>query len=327
MKKRLLSGIRTSGVTHIGNVFGAINQWVQMQNDYESFAMLADLHALTTPSEAVNIEKKTLETAKLYLALGLNPKKTTIFVQSHVPQHAELSWILGTIARLGELERMTQFKDKSLGQESINLGLFAYPVLMAADILAYNADAVPVGEDQKQHVELTRNLAERFNSRYGQTFKIPEYISQKSSARIMGLDDSSKKMSKSAENPKNYIAVLDDETTIRDKIKSAVTDSGSEITFSEEKKPAVSNLLTIFSLASGKSVGDLEKEFTGHGYGQFKEVLSDALVAYLSPIQEKYKNISNSEIKNVLAEGAKHAQEVAGKTLGEVKKRVGLLQI
>lgn len=329
MKKRLLSGIRTSGVTHIGNVFGAVNQWVKMQENYESYTFIADLHSLTTPFKPGEVRDKTIETARIYIALGLNPEKSAIFVQSHVPEHTQLAWILGTNTYMGELSRMTQFKEKSssLSSSSVNLGLFAYPVLMAADILAYNPDVVPVGEDQKQHVELTRDLAQRFNSKFGSTFKIPEPIIQKISARIMGLDNPENKMSKSAASPKNYISVLDDADTVQDKIKSAVTDSGNEVFYDPGKKPAISNLLTIYSLASGQDIEKIEKEFKDKGYGKFKQALAEVLINYLSPIQEKYNSTSEKEVQKVLEEGAEKARKVASQTLQKVKKTVGLLEI
>ena len=323
--KRLLSGIRISGVTHIGNYFGALKQWVEMQDEYESFAFLADLHALTTPEEAKDIQAKTVETAKIYLACGLNPEHTTIFVQSHIPAHTELSWILGTIASMGELQRMTQFKEKSEGKKSVNLGLFAYPVLMASDILLYQPEVVPVGEDQKQHVELTRDLAQRLNSKYGDVFRVPNVQTPKVGARIMGLDDASKKMSKSATSAYNYISLLDDADTIKKKIKSAVTDSGNEIVFDEKNKPAISNLLTIYSLTTGKSIKESEKEFEGQSYGTFKEALAEALISLLEPIQKKYTGITDSEAKSVLKQGAEKAKIVANDTLNKVKSRIGLL--
>ncbi len=328
MKKRLLSGIRTSGVTHIGNYFGAVRQWVQMQNDYESYAFLADLHALTTPFEPGEVGQKTLETSKLYLALGLDPKKTAIFVQSHVPQHTELAWILGTIAHMGELERQTAFKEKSSSSSlsSINLGLFAYPVLMASDILLYKPEVVPVGEDHKQHGQLPHDLAQRFNNKFGEVFPMPQPVIQKESARIMALDNPEKKMSKSAQSEYNYISLLDDAETIRKKIKSAVTDSGSQIKFDPANKPAISNLITIYGLTSGQDLAEVEREFGGQSYGAFKDALADALIQHLSPIQEKYRNITDQEARNMLKNGAEQASAVAGQTLNEVKEKIGLLQ-
>lgn len=296
-----------------------------MQKEYQSFAFLADLHALTTPEESENLSKKTLETAKIYLACGLDPKRTAIFAQSHVHEHSELAWILETITSMGELSRMTQFKEKSSQKESVNTGLFAYPVLMAADILLYQADVVPVGEDQKQHVELTRDIAQRFNAKHGETFKIPEIYMPKVGARIMGLDDASKKMSKSATSTKNYIALLDPPDEIRKKIKAAVTDSGSEVKHDPAAKPAVSNLMDVYSLATNKTFDEIEREFAGKSYGDFKSNLAEVLVNFLAPIQAKYKEVTDEQIKIILEDGAERAREVAGKTLSEVKQRVGLL--
>ena len=340
MVKRLLSGIRISGVTHIGNYFVSFQQYVQMQEDYESLAMLADLHALTTPYAPGEIENNTLATAKLYLACGLDPNKTIIFAQSHVPEHAELAWILSTVARMGELSRMTQFKEKAatfkgsdleseggLTPSSVNLGLFAYPVLMAADILIYKADVVPVGEDQKQHVEITRDLAQRFNRDNGKVFTVPEIKLRKDAARIMGLDDPNKKMSKSADSDKNYISLLDDAAAVTAKIKAAVTDSGNALKYDEKGKPAISNLINIYSLCTGKTHHEIESEFSGKSYGEFKNALTEALIDHLRPIQEKYRDLSDEIVKDVLIQGATNARAIAAETLKEVKTKIGLLQI
>ncbi|HMN19190.1 MAG TPA: tryptophan--tRNA ligase, partial [Candidatus Moranbacteria bacterium] len=244
MKKRIFSGVQPSGNLHIGNYLGAIKNWVDLQDEYESIFCVVDLHAITVPQDPEKLRRKTLEIAKIYLAAGIDPQKSTIFVQSQVPEHSELMWLLNTVAKMSELEKMTQFKDKSQkeGREGASLGLFAYPVLMAADILLYDTEIVPVGEDQKQHVELARDLAKRFNHRFGETFVVPQAHIRQEGMRIMGLDDPTKKMSKSASSEYNYIALMDDADTIRRKIKKAVTDSGSEISYGEEK-PALRNLL------------------------------------------------------------------------------------
>lgn len=327
MKKIIFSGIQPSGVIHIGNYLGAIKQWVSLQKEaQEAIFCVVDLHAITVGQDPKELQKNILSVAAMYLAAGIDPKKSSIFVQSQRPEHSELMWILNCYARLGELARMTQFKEKAGPEkENVSVGLYDYPVLMAADILLYGATHVPVGEDQKQHVELTRDLAERFNKKYGNTFVVPESIIKKESARIMGLDDPTKKMSKSASSPLNYIAMTDNEETIRQKIKKAVTDSGDEIK-SGVGKPAMTNLLNIFSEVSGKSVADLEKEFEGKGYGEFKEKLADALVGYLAPIQERYFKLLKDErrLKKILMNGSKRVAPVAQKTLREVQSKIGL---
>lgn len=328
MTKRIFSGIQPSGLLHLGNYLGAIKQWVELQNQVdEAIFCVVDLHAITVPQNPEELKKNILSVAALYLAAGIDPQKSAIFVQSTRPEHSELMWILNTITRIGELNRMTQFKDKTVGKESegIDIGLYDYPVLMAADILLYGTSHVPVGEDQKQHVELTRDLAQRFNSRFGETFVIPEPVIKKTSARIMGLDDPTKKMSKSASSPNNYIAMTDDADTIRNKIKRAVTDSGSEIKASPDK-PAVTNLLNIFSEVSGKTVGDIENEFQGKGYGEFKGALAEAVIQFLSPIQERYIGYMNNqdELKHILTEGSSRIEPLAKKTLHDAKNKVGL---
>ncbi len=326
---RVLSGIQTSGTgeLHIGNYIGAVKQWIEFQDAHEAYYMLANLHAITVPIEPDVTRDNVYKVAALYLALGLDPKKSTIFVQSKVHEHAELGWLLNCVAYMGEMKRMTQFKDKAGDdQEGVSVGLFDYPVLMAADILLYNPQLVPVGDDQKQHVELTRNLAERFNNKYGKTFAIPDVYTPDHAARIMGLDNPMKKMSKSL-GPNNYISLLDDPAKIREKMKKAVTDSESEVRFDKEKKPAVSNLLTIFSVVTNRSIEDLEKDYGTTGYGRFKNDLAEALVAFLEPVQQKYQVIisDKSELEKVLAEGSARAQELAAKTLQDAKNRMGIL--
>lgn len=326
--KRIFSGIQPSGNIHLGNYLGAIKQWVDLADQFdESIYCVVDLHAITVPQDPKILRKKILEVAALYIASGVDPEKSAIFVQSSRPEHSELAWILNCQAKMGELYRMTQFKDKSAKgtSESAGVGLFVYPTLMAADILLYNATHVPVGEDQKQHVELTRDLAIRFNKNFGETFVVPEPIIKKETARIIGLDDPTKKMSKSAPSPYNYIAMTDDADTIRNKIKRAVTDSGSEVKAGPDK-PALTNLLTIFSEVSGKSVEEIEKEFSGNGYGEFKNSLAEAVVEYLNPIQLRYNEIIKDEKKliNILEKGSEKIAPLAEKTLSDVKEKVGL---
>ncbi|KKT19377.1 MAG: Tryptophan-tRNA ligase [Parcubacteria group bacterium GW2011_GWB1_43_8] len=330
-KKIIFSGVVPSGNLHIGNYFGAIRQWAELQNtgEYQTIFCVVDEHALTTPQDPAKLRSKILEVFTLYLALELDPEKSIIFVQSMVSEHAELGWILNTITPVGELERMTQFKDKSQKQKSVLAGLLNYPVLQAADILLYHTNTVPVGEDQLQHIELTRTIARKFNSTFGETFAIPEPFINKEGKRIMGLDDPSKKMSKSAENPKNYIALLDSPETIREKIKSAVTDSGSEIKYDAQNKPAISNLLTIYSLFSDKKINKLEKEYAGKNYSVFKNDLAETIIEGLSPIQKKYKELSANPdyLKKVLRDGAEKAESIAYQTMREVRSKIGFLEI
>ena len=330
-KKIIFSGVAPSGNIHIGNYLGAIKQWVELQNagEYQNIFCVVDEHAITTPQDPTKLHSKILEIFTLYLALGINPEKSIIFVQSHVPEHSELNWILSTITPVGELERMTQFKDKSKKQKSVLAGLLNYPVLMAADILLYKTNLVPVGEDQLQHIELTRAIAKKFNSAFGQTFPFPEPFINKEAKRIMSLDDPEKKMSKSAENPNNYIALLDSPETIREKIKVAVTDSDSEIKYDAKNKPAISNLLLIYSLFSGKSISVLEKEYEGKNYSVFKHDLAEVVIEGLSPIQKKYKELSANPdyIKNILRAGAEKAKAIASQTIAEVRSKIGFLEI
>lgn len=337
--KRLFSGIQPSGNLHLGNYLGAIKQWVELQNDYEAFFCVVDLHAITVPQDPVELRKKILEIAKIYLAAGVNPDKSTIFIQSHVAGHAELAWILNTIATMGELGRMTQYKDKvslknlsnraiaagEYNKELTGVGLFDYPVLMAADILLYDTAVVPVGEDQKQHVELTRDLAERFNKRFGETFVVPQPLIQKEGARIMGLDDPSKKMSKSAASEYNYIALTDDADTVRKKIKKAVTDSGSEVIYSDEK-PALKNLINICTLLSGKSIQEIEAMYQGKGYGDFKSDLAEVVANFLVPFQERLAAISDEEVLRILRIGAEKARVLSEQKTKAVYEKVGFVR-
>ena len=330
-KKIIFSATAPSGNIHIGNYIGAIKQWAELQNtgEHQNIFCVVDEHAITTPQEPAKLRSKILEVFTLYLALGIDPEKSIIFVQSSVSEHTELAWILNTITPIGELERMTQFKDKSQKQKSVLAGLLNYPTLMAADILLYKTNLVPIGEDQLQHIELTRMIARKFNSTFGETFAIPEPFINKEGKRIMGLDDPLKKMSKSAENPKNYIALLDSPETIREKIKAAVTDSASEIKYDMEHKPAISNLLTIYSLFSRKTIAELEKEYDGKNYSVFKNDLAEIIIEGLSPIQKKYKELSANPdyIKKVLRNGAEKAKTIASQTMSEVRSKIGFLEI
>jgi len=326
--KRIFSGIQPSGNIHIGNYLGAIKQWVDLADQFEeSIYCIVDLHAVTVPQNPADLKRKTLEVAALYMACGVNPEKSAIFVQSMRPEHTELAWILNCQSKMGELYRMTQFKDKSSRSNSDNagVGLFDYPVLMAADILLYNTTHVPVGDDQKQHVELTRDLAQRFNSKFGETFTIPEPVIKQETARIMGLDDPTKKMSKSADSPLNYIAMTDDADTIRNKFKKAVTDSGNEIKAGADK-PAVTNLLSIYSEVSGKTMVELEMQFAGKGYGQFKSESAEVVIEYLRPIQERYFELIQDEesLRKILTDGSERIKPIAQKTLSDVKAKIGL---
>jgi tryptophanyl-tRNA synthetase len=331
--KRIFSGIQPSGNLHLGNYLGAIKQWVELQNDYEAIFCIVDLHAITVPQDPEELRKKTLEVAKIYLAAGIDPKKSTLFVQSYIKEHTELAWIFNSLARLGDLEKMTQFKDKSAKskKETVGVGLFDYPVLMAADILLYDTAVVPVGQDQMQHIELTRTLARRFNDKFGETFVMPEGKLSQEGALIMGLDDPTKKMSKSAPSEYNYIALTDDADVIRKKIKKAVTDSGSEIIYSDDpsdaeaRKPALKNLINMYSLLSGNSPQEIVEMYKGKGYSDFKNDLAEVIVNFLAPFQDRLKNISDDEVLAILRDGANSARALAEQKILEVKKKMGFL--
>ncbi len=354
MKKRIFSGAQPTGQLHIGNYLGALKNWVALQDEYECFYCIVNLHAITLPQDAKVLRQKTLDLARIYLAAGIDPDKSTIFIQSDVPEHAELTWILSCIARMGELERMTQFKDKarktkdweSIANEALaslqsdsaesekiplsrnqaaraGVGLFTYPILMASDILLYQTDLVPVGQDQKQHLELTRDLAERFNRDFGETFTIPEPFIPPVGANILSLQDPAKKMSKSDENPNSSIFLLDDADTITKKIKRAVTDSGTEINF-DDSRPAINNLLTIFQLLTGKSAAECETHFAGKGYGHFKTELAETVVEFLRPFQEKVKEFDDAALDAILKPGAEKARSIASETLKTVYKNTGI---
>ncbi|MFH0905394.1 MAG: tryptophan--tRNA ligase [bacterium] len=326
-KKTALSGIQPSGIIHIGNYLGALQQWVENQDKYRNIFCIVDLHAITIPQDPKELLESTYRNAAIYLAAGIDPKKSIIFVQSQISAHAELGWILNTVAKMGELGRMTQFKDKTQkgGGENASVALFDYPVLMAADILLYHAHVVPVGDDQKQHVELARDLAERFNNCFGKTFTVPEPLIRRAGARIMALDDPVKKMSKSGA-PANYIALTDSPDIIRKKIMRAVTDSGSTIKF-DLKRPGLHNLLTIYQLFSGKTEAQIEKHFANKGYGDLKRELADLVVEKLAPMQKKIGAYMKNPkaLDKILRDGAKKAATIANKTLADVRHRVGLI--
>ena len=326
---RILSGIQPSGTLTLGNYLGALKNFVKLQNEHECLFFIVDLHAVTVPQDRLELRRRIKEVTALYLACGLNPEKVSIFIQSEVPAHSELSWLLTCNTSMGELERMTQFKDKSQKQsskgESIGVGLFTYPVLMAADILLYDPEFVPVGSDQKQHLELSRDLAERFNSRFGETFKIPEPLIAKSGARIMSLQDPTKKMSKSDDNHRNFISMMDEPNIIRKKIKSAVTDSDGIIKFDRENKPGVSNLLEIYSVITGEEISSIENRYEGQGYGVFKADLAEVVVAEIEPIQKRMKELlATSIIDEVLDQGAEHANLLANRKMKKVHHKMGI---
>jgi tryptophanyl-tRNA synthetase len=379
MKKRIFSGAQPTGELHIGNYLGALKNWVALQEEYESFFCIVNLHAVTLPQNPKTLRQKTLDLARIYLASGINPEKSTIFIQSDVSEHAELAWILNCIARMGELGRMTQFKEKSqkgevygerfltdknivtysgakapyiqssdglntnvktrssvtkllkelqksnkTENEKVGAGLFTYPVLMASDILLYQTDLVPIGQDQKQHLELTRDVAERFNRDFGKTFVIPEPFIPPVGAKIQSLAEPAKKMSKSDENLNGSIFLLDDANTITKKIKRAVTDSGTEIKF-DESRPAINNLLTIYQLLTGKTAEECEADFDGKGYGHFKTQLAETTVEFLKPFQERVKEFDDTELEKILKDGAEKAKSIARKTLNTVYDKMGIV--
>jgi tryptophanyl-tRNA synthetase len=328
--KRVLSGIQpTSDSFHLGNYLGAVKQWVELQEGHDAFYCIVDLHALTVETDPALMRKRTLVSAAQLLALGISPEKSTLFVQSQVAEHNQLAWIMECITGFGEASRMTQFKDRTAkgGSDSTKVGVFTYPMLMAADILLYQADLVPVGEDQRQHIELTRDLAERFNSRYGSTFNVPTGFILKQGAKIYDLQNPTAKMSKSAESTSGLIEILDAPEVNAKKIKSAVTDAGREIKFDEKEKPGVSNLLTIHSALSGQSISDLENHFAGKGYGDLKGEVADVVVEYLKPIRQKTLELlaDESHLLEMLSKGAAKAQNVASTTLAKTYSNLGLV--
>lgn len=324
-KKRIFSGMQPSGLITLGNYLGALNNWTKLQDEYDCLYCIVDMHAITVRQDPVKLRKQARDLLVQYLAVGLDPEKNIIYYQSHVPQHAELGWILNCYTYMGELNRMTQFKDKCAKHaDNINAGLYTYPVLMAADILLYQTDLVPVGEDQRQHLEITRDIAGRFNSIYGDTFKMPEVYIGKVGAKIMALQEPTKKMSKSDENQNNVITLMDDPKVIINKIKRAVTDSDNEIRYGEDK-PGVSNLLGIYCAVTGKTIQEAEREFAGQGYGTFKQAVGEAVVADLEPIQKKVKDLEANKdyLDEIIRSGAEKASRLADRTLAKVHKKIG----
>lgn len=322
----LFSGIQPSGVPTIGNYIGALKQFTEIQDEYDCYFCIVDQHAITVPQDKAALRKNIRSLAALYLASGLDPEKVTLFIQSEVPAHAQAGWMLTTISSIGELERMTQYKDKAKDRkEGIPAGLLTYPPLMAADILLYGTNIVPVGEDQKQHLELTRDLAERFNARYNDIFTIPEIRMPKVGGRIMSLQEPTKKMSKSDSNTKGFISLLDPPNTVAKKIKSAVTDSDGIVKYDKENKPGISNLLSIYSIFTGKTIAELEEMYEGKGYGDFKSDLADVMVEFITPFQEKYEYYMNSEeLDRILDEGAEKARKKSFKMLKKMENAMGL---
>lgn len=328
-KKVVLSAIQPTGTPTLGNYLGALKNWKNMADDYECYYAVADLHSITVRPEPAQLRRKTLEMYAFLLAIGLDPEKNTVFVQSHVSAHAQLGWILNCYTQFGEAARMTQFKDKSEKHpENVNVGLFAYPMLMAADILLYQANYVPIGVDQKQHLEITRNIADRFNGLYGETFTLPEPFIGKTGAKIMSLQEPTKKMSKSDTNVKAFISVLDDTDTIVRKIKSAVTDSEARVHYAQGKD-GVNNLMTIYSCCTGKDFAEIEKEFDGKGYGDFKAAVAQAVVAELAPVRDEFNRLiaDKSYLNACMEAGAQKAARVANRTLRKAMKRVGFYQL
>lgn len=328
-KKVVLSGVQPSGSLTIGNYLGAIQNFSRLQEDYECIYAIADLHSITVPQVAKDLRRRTYEVLALYMACNVDPEKSTIFVQSHVPEHLELSWVLSSISYMGQLSRMTQFKDKAKkSEENLNAALFTYPVLMAADILLYQTDFVPVGEDQRQHLELARDLAIRFNSKYSDTFKVPDNLIRKETGKIYSLKDPNIKMSKSSEDENSYILMLDDPKTIERKIKRAVTDSDANFCYSDDQ-PGLKNLINIYQAFSNKSVEDIVKQYEGESYGPFKNDLAELIIESLRPIQEEYNRLINDKayLEEVMAKGASKASYLANKTLRKVYRKVGFVQI
>lgn len=322
--KRMLTGLQPTGVITLGNYIGAIKQMVKYQDEYESFLFVADLHAITVPKENLNLKENTKSLIALYLACGIDPKKNTIFVQSQNEYHANLSWVLECNTYFGELSRMHQFKEKSKGKENFTAGLFTYPVLMASDIIIYDADYVPVGVDQKQHVEIARDIAGRFNNKYGNTFVVPEPIISSTGTKIMDLVDPTKKMSKSSENQNGVIRLLDEPEVIRKKIMRATTDSEMEVRYDEENKPGISNLINIYASLTGKEIKDIEKEFVDSNYGTFKKVVADVVVSEIEKIQARYNNyINGDEIDEILRDGANKTRMYAKAKYEAVKNKIG----
>jgi len=328
MKDLVFSGVQPTSQLHLGNYIGALKQWVSIQHDHKCLFCIVDLHAITVPQEPKDLRKNIMDVAAAYLASGIDTKRSMIFVQSEVPEHAELGWILSTLTKMGELERMTQFKDKSAkgGSERAGAGLFTYPSLMAADILLYDTSAVPVGEDQMQHLELARVLARRFNERFGDTFQIPQALIQKHGARVMSLQDPSIKMSKSDPSDTSKILLTDRADVIRKKVMRAVTDTSGGISYDMDQKPAVANLMTIYHQVTGLTMKQIENEFAGKGYGDFKKALAEAIIAHLEPVTQKLEELTSDpgELMRILDRGRDYAQELAAQKMKLVRERIGL---
>ena len=324
MTKRIFSGAQPTGNVHLGNYLGALRNWVALQHEYESFFCIVNLHAITQPYSPAVLAEKTRDLARIYLAVGIDPQISTVFIQSHVKEHTELTWVLNCVARVSELERMTQYKDKKQKQqENVSVGVFDYPVLMASDILLYQTDLVPVGDDQRQHLELTRDLAIRFNRDFGETFKVPDAYIPKAGARIMSLSDPTKKMSKSDDDPNGCVLLMDDADTVQKKFKRAVTDSGTEIRF-DPARPAISNLLEIYHLITAQSQPQVEDHFAGKGYAQLKGDLAQATIEFLRPIQERVRDITDEQLDRILDQGREKARQIASETLDQVFQKTGL---
>ena len=327
-KKVILSGIQATGDLHLGHYIGVLKRFKKMQEEFDCYYMVANLHALTVRRDPKELKENCYKLLASYIACGLDPEKCTIFLQSQVPEHAELGWVLDCYTYMGELSRMTQFKDKSAKHaDNINAGLFTYPSLMAGDILLYQTDLVPTGEDQKQHVELTRDIAQRFNNLYGDTFKVPEPYIEKIGARIMGLQDPTSKMSKSSTIPNDTLLLIDSNEEITKKIKKAVTDSEGIVKFDEKNKPGISNLMEIYGIITKKSIEQIEKEFEGSGYGVFKSAVAEAIINELEPVRIKYNELINNKelIDEIYLKGAKKARQIASKTLSDVYKKIGVV--
>jgi tryptophanyl-tRNA synthetase len=322
-RKRVFSGIQPTGELHLGNLVGALANWERMQDEYDTIYCVVDLHALTGTYDPAGLAQARLTTARMVMSCGIDPKRSLFYCQSEVPQHVELSWIFGSLAGIGQLERMTQFKEKA-DRAGQTLGLLAYPVLQAADIAVHRVHAVPVGDDQTQHLELTRDLVQRFNSRFGEEFPVPERITPKVGARVMSLHDPAAKMSKSDPDPDGRVNLADSPEVISKKFKSAVTDSGREVAFDWEEKPGISNLLEIFSFCSGRPIAELASEYRDQGYGAFKSAVAEAVVERLAPIREAYEGGSDAEAAEAMEDGAARAREMAERTMESVRKRIGL---
>lgn len=324
MKQRIFSGVQPTGSPHIGNYLGAFRNWAALQDSYDAIYCIVDLHAMTIDYDPAELEKARLETAKVLLAVGIDPSRSLLYTQSQVRGHSELAWMLGTMMPMGVLNRMTQFKDKTDAGHASNLGLYSYPVLMAADILLYRANLVPVGDDQRQHLEVTRDLAERFNNRFGDVFPIPDAYIPETSARVMSLTDPTAKMSKSDANVKASISILDDPDVVRKRIKSAVTDSDPIVRYDVDEKPGISNLLEIMSACTDRSIDDLVAQYGDGGYGAFKEAVAEALVEELAPIRSAYNELSNGDVRQVLHDSGEKGRALAEPLMAEVRKVTGL---